>query len=446
MTDLAIVRRSMSSRLFSTVTTVITVAVAVALLLVLASMRDAGKKAFERGGGNMHMLVSADAEPMTAVLNNIFYARPPRAPLMWPQYEKIAHDYPLEFAIPLALGDSFRGFPVVATVPELFAKFQPAPATRWEFAGGRALQNDFEVVLGSVAGRSTGLKLGDQITLTHGTPGAAATGAHEHEGYRFTIVGILAPTGTSHDRAVFTTLQSSWILHAQDRIERSEGAAAGKEEEHEPGEADHDHEEDHEEHAVTAADLIPEDRKITGIYLRVITRSGSNVSADLPRVFNDLRGRPGLTVAQPKQEIDRLFAIVGNVNQILLVMAGVVMVSSGISIMVALYNSMEQRRRQIAVLRVLGASRPRIFGLILTESAILGVIGAVAGVALALAGGWLVSLVARQRLGLVLEPWPSPRWAAGVAIAAVLLAALAGIIPAVMAYRTSVARNLKPIG
>jgi putative ABC transport system permease protein len=98
------------------------------------------------------------------------------------------------------------------------------------------------------------------------------------------------------------------------------------------------------------------------------------------------------------------------------------------------------------VLRVLGASRPRIFGLVLTESAMLGLLGAVSGVVLAVVGGWIVAAMARQRLGLILEPWPAIRPAIAVGLAAILLAALAGLVPAVMAYRTSVARNLKPIG
>ena len=122
------------------------------------------------------------------------------------------------------------------------------------------------------------------------------------------------------------------------------------------------------------------------------------------------------------------------------------MVSSGIAVMLALYNSMEQRRRQIAVLRVLGCSRPRIFGLVLTESAMLGLLGAIAGVALCVIGVRIVAMIMKERLGLVIETDLPLRWVLGLVLATVGLAALAGIIPAVMAYRTSVARNLKPLG
>lgn len=454
MTDFTIIRRSLWSRLFSTVTTIITVAVAVALMLILLSMRDAGQRAFARGGGNMHLLVSADSDPMGAVLNGVFYARPPRRPIMWSKYQEIAAKFPLEFAVPVQLGDSFRGFPVLATSDEFFSKFTPTPGTPWRFASGKTFDGNYQAVLGAAVAKSTGLKLGDSIVLTHGTPDSRGGGAaHEHGEFKYRIVGILGPTGTSHDRAVFTNLESAWLIHAFDRIERAEAAEAAKSKPAgaEAGHEDHAHDEGAHDHAhdhalPTAADLIDEDRKITGIYLRVVTPPGSNVSAVLPQVFNMLRRDTSITVSQPKQEIDKLFGIVGNINQILLAMAGVVMVSSGIAIMLALYNSMEQRRRQIAVLRVLGCSRPRIFGLVLTESAVLGLLGAAVGIIGAAAGGVIVATVMKQRLGLVIDPTLSPPWVLGVAAATVALAALAGVVPAAMAYGTSVAKNLRPLG
>jgi putative ABC transport system permease protein len=460
MTDFTIIRRSMTARLFSTVTTVVTVGVAVALMLVLLSMRDAGERAFARGGGNMHLLVSADTDPMTGVLNGLFYARPPRRPLTWAKYEELRGWVPFEdrektgqfvdgFMVPVQQGDSFRGFPVLATSGEFFSRFTPTPGGAWGLREGRFFEKDYETVLGSSVARATGLKPGDQIVLTHGTPDSRnrmagltpGEGTHEHSQFKYTVVGILRPTGTSHDRGVFTNLESAWIIHAHDRIEREEAREAvvnGAPHKNEKG--------DHDEKVPTAADLIDDDRKITGIYVRLVSAPGSAAPAVLPQVFDRLRRDASITVSQPKQEIDRLFTIVGGINQILVAMAGVVMISSGIAIMLALYNSMEQRRRQIAILRVLGCSRPRIFGLVITESAMLGLLGAAAGIGVAAAGGFLVAWVLRQRLGLFVEPSLSAVWVVGIAAATVALAAAAGVVPAVMAYRTSVAKNLRPLG
>ena len=127
-------------------------------------------------------------------------------------------------------------------------------------------------------------------------------------------------------------------------------------------------------------------------------------------------------------------------------MAGVVLLSSGIGILLALYNSMSERRRQIALLRVLGASAPRVFMLILTESAIIGLIGAVIGVGVAMLGARLVASAVRVNLGLYVEPTLTPEWIVGLVGGTLLLAMLAGLLPALIAYRTNIPRNLRPIG
>jgi putative ABC transport system permease protein len=342
------------------------------------------------------------------------------------------------------MGDSYRGFPTLATTIDFFKKFKPDVEFGWELAEGRFFGDDFEVVVGAAAAKAADLTIGDTISLTHGAERNAADTGHVHDEYSFTVVGSLKPSGTPHDRAIITNLESAWIIHAHDRIERE---GHGDEQEHDRQEDDHDHaEENHEPHKVTREDLTPDDRKITGIYLRLMTRPGSDASASLAPVFDQLRRDTTITVAQPAQQIGNLFRIVSNIDQIFVGLAGVVMVSSGIAVMLALYNSMEQRRRQIAVLRVLGCSRARVFGLVLTESAMLGLTGAVLGVALCLGGAWLVAAILKRELGLVINPALDLRWTLVVVVLTTLLAALAGVIPAAMAYRTSVARSLRPQG
>ncbi|NUQ68266.1 MAG: ABC transporter permease [Phycisphaerales bacterium] len=429
MTDWTIIRRSMTGRMFSTVTTVLTVGVAVALMLVLLAMQGAGRRAFERGSGNMHLLASADASPLVAILNGIFYANAPRRPLTWAQFDRVARSAPWEYAVPTQYGDSFMGLPVLATNTDFFARFQPNPGSAWRLREGRFFEAPFEVVVGARAARATGLKVGDTIHLTHGAPqsrdlgDASAVAPHVHTEYDYHVVGILEPTGGSHDRALFTDLSSAWIIHAHDRRVRENPGAGRTTQEH----------------------LTDADRLITGIYLRLVTRAGSDTPANLPQVFDQLRRDATLTIAQPKQELDRLFLIVGNVNELLVAIAAVVLVSSGIAIMLALYNSMEQRRRQIAVLRVLGASRSRIFGLVTTEAALIGMLGAVVGIALSAVGAAAAAGVMKTRLGLDIDAALPPREIVRVVLIAVALSTLAGFVPAMMAYRTSVAKNLRPI-
>jgi putative ABC transport system permease protein len=429
MTDLTIVRRSMSVRLFSTVTTILMVGVAVALMLTLIALKDATKNAFSRGTGNMHLLISADSSPMVSVLNGVFYANPPARPIEWPKFGQLVRSAPWEFFIPIQQGDSYMGYPVLASTPEFFSKFEPNDKEPWSFAQGRAFDKAFEVVIGSTVAKASGLKLSDTIYLTHGIASsrqlgpADAAAPHIHTDFSYTVVGVLNPTGSSHDRALFTDLDSSWTIHAHDRRKREAPDTA----------------------TTTVEDLTDADRKITGIFARVATRPGSDVSAAIPSTAYRLRADPTITVAMPKTEIDRLFSIVSNIDKVFLAMAVVVILSSGISITLALYNSMEQRRRQIAVLRVLGSSRARILRLVLAESALLGILGCLLGLAVSYVGGQAGAATLKAQLGIFLDPTlplvPTAQVLGGTA----LLAMLAGLIPAIMAYRTPVAKNLKPI-
>jgi putative ABC transport system permease protein len=424
MTDLAIIRRSLASRLFLTVTTVLTVAVAVGLMLVLLAVKDASARAFERGPGNMQLIVSRDGSPLVSVLNGVFHANAPRRSLAWSEYEALAARYPLEYAIPIQQGDSHRGYPVVATTPEMFTAFEPhgRAGGAWTLRDGRFPAGTWEVVLGAKAAAGTGLAVGDEIVLAHGhvDPGHG----HRHGDFAFRVVGVLDPTGGPHDRVVFTSLESAWIIHAHDRRRQADPSVE----------------------TTTLDDLVDGDRLITGIYLRVVSREGRLLGAGLQQVFDDLRRDPTITVAQPGQQIRALFAIVSSIDQVFVGLVVVVMFGSAIAIMLALYSSTEQRRRQIAVFRVLGFRRGRIVGLVLTEAAMLGLIGAVTGIVLGAIGGRIVATVMQARLGLVLEPEPLSRWTLIVLTATILMSALAGIIPAVRAYRVPVVKNLAPLG
>lgn len=435
MNDMIIVLRSLRVRLLASSVTVAMVAIAVALLLVLMSLREAASQAFRRGTGNIHLLVSADASPLVGVLNGLFYANAPANPIAWAKYEEIKNSFPWQWAIPTQLGDSFRGSPVMATTPEFLSNFEPVSGKPFQFASGKAFAEDFQVVAGSQAASEYGLSVGQKIVFSHGT-GASREGGHEHADHPYEVVGILNSTGSAHDRALFTNLQSTWIIHAEDRREKAEQAA------HEE-EAEHDHAHDHEH--VDAADLTDADKLVTGILLRLPTRPGSDASASIAAQFDRLRRDMAITVAQPAQQIGRLMAIVGDIDWLFLAMAVVVLVSSAISIMLAMVASMELRRRQVAVLRVLGASAWRVFALAITESTLIGLIGSILGAILAFGGSAIASTILAQRIGITVAGTIDPRSAALVIAGAVALAALAGIIPAIKSYRTPVARHLRPI-
>ncbi|MEM7623454.1 MAG: ABC transporter permease, partial [Planctomycetota bacterium] len=314
ITDATFIGRSLTGRLFSTSITAATVAIAVALMLVLLGMRDAGRQAFERGYGNMHMLITKEDSALVSMLNSVYYAGAPRRALSAEEFTRLEASAPWDWFIPTQIGDSYRNRPVMATTRAFFEAFVPAPNIPWELAEGRFFSDTFEIVVGADAARGTGLRVGDTISLTHGAPGPGGRlpdGAHAHDEFTYTVVGILAPTGSAHDRALFSTLEGSWVLHAHDRRLAESG----------PGIS-----------LTTTADLLDRDRLVTGIYARLITREGRTIPANLQQVFDQLRRDPTVTVAQPFQEINALFQIVGNIDRIIIGLAAVVLVSSGIGI------------------------------------------------------------------------------------------------------------------
>lgn len=430
-----VVLRSMLGRRFQTVTTSLTVAIAVGLLLTILSVRDATRQTLERGAGNMHLVISAEPSPLVSVLNSVFYAGTPSRALPWLQVLQLKRDPRVAYALPVQQGDAYEGFPVSAVEPDFFEHFSPVssydPAggesrDRWRLARGRSIAGRFEAVLGERVARESGLDVGDVLQLTCGLGGGLGRGGgFVHAGFPYTVVGVLEGSGTPHDRVIFADLASGWIVHAQDKRDRESGGGGER---------------------VTEADLTSADRLVTGVYLRGVVRDGRQASSAIAELASELRGTPTLTVASPAAEIDALFRIVSRVDRILIAMAYVVLVSGAVSIMLALYTAGQMRRREVATFRVLGASRGRLVRWVLAEAMLLGAMGAVAGVVLSVAGGLLVSAGLKAQLGLVVTPAVSP-WAIGVVcLSAVFLAALAGMAPAVLAYRTAVAEHLRPLG
>ena len=452
MSDWTIVTRSLQARLFSTALTVLTVAVAVCLLLTILTMRNSGRRAFERGAGDMHLLVSAEQSPLVSVLNNLFYANPPRRYLTWERFEQLKKEAPWAYTVPLSLGDSLGQYPIVATTPEYFTIAKPDVGEAWRLRIGKIFSQDFEVVLGATVADTTGLSIGDTIYPSHGISQREESATHasthvtKHDGedhdhddaapeqelvdgithihrdFPCKIVGLLGPTGGSADRAVFLSIGTNWLMHAHDRRQRENPAARKP----------------------TMSDLLDEDKKLTAVMLRLQSPGGSETPAALPVFFDKLRKDPTIMVASPRQEIGNLFKIVDNANRVFLAIAGAVFLSSGVAIMLALYNSMQTRQRQLAVLRVLGASSGRIVRLAITESAIIGLAGALIGLVLGLAGAAFASEMVQARLGVIIEPRLAWQHVLIVTVGAVVLACLAGIVPALMAYRVSVSQNLKP--
>ena len=359
-------------------------------------------------------------------------------------------------AIPLCLGDYFGRFRVVGTTPDFFneLRFGPANDRQYEFSEGRNFENYneqhgyFEAVLGAAVAREMKVKLGDEISPTHGDP--EGTGHAQ----KFTIVGILKSTATPNDRAAFINMEGFYLMddHAkplerdEEQGESSQPPSAMIANDTPPTDASAHQHSDH----ARPAPLPVEQRQVTSILLKTVNQV---VAVGLPGIIN----KEG--VAQcvlPIKEINNLFYLIVNpIQSALLILTAMICVVSGISILVSIYNSMSDRRHEIAVMRALGANRGTVMTVILLESVLLSLGGGVGGWLCGHGLNWLASGEIEQRTGVTMsffsvappldvDAWVlgsiSPEWLLVPAL--VGLAIIVGFLPAMSAYRTDVAESL----
>jgi putative ABC transport system permease protein len=349
-------------------------------------------------------------------------------------------------AIPICLGDSYtnnnRRFRVVGTTPDLF-KIEYAEGRSYRFSSGdnfspnfRDPAHFFEAVIGSVVASQTGLKVGDTFEPTHGISKEDEGSKHE----AFTIVGILEPTGTPNDRALFVNIEGFYVLdnHAKDGQRRIHIDADGK---------------------IHVEPLPIEQREVTAILLRVRDRPGHNADMDAARLEgiinrgSDDRIQSGeefdiSKVGQavyPTREVFELFdGLVGRLQQILLILAILIVVVAGVGIMVAIYNSMSERVRDIAVMRALGAGRFTVMMVVLLESSLLACLGGLCGFFLAHGLiGWVIGpFIIEPQTGVSLRFLQFVEYELALIPGLIVLSALAGFLPALAAYRTDVGKAL----
>jgi len=428
--------RSIQQRALASVLTAVSMGLGVALVVAVLVVHDVVRQSFRRGGEGFDLLVGDKGGELDLVLSSVFYMRRPvgNIPDSYRRELLEGRVYPqvtIEAAIPICLGHSYQDFPVIGTVPEMFEKLTYEDGSPvYRFAEGENFKPDShdEVVIGFNVARETRKKLGDKLKAKHGTGPAA----HEHE-QEFTVVGILAHSGTPNDRALFINKDVIYAIHAHEaEDEHAHGEEGEAEDEHAHGEEAHVHE-DHE-HAHD-----DESRPVTAL-LVCLDKSSRPWTWSLQDAIN--KGPVARAVVPSSVISTFLRQVIGNIQLVLLIMAVLIVVVAGMGIMVSIYNSMTDRRHEIAVMRALGASRMTVMLVILVESILLSLGGGVLGLVLGhgLIGALspiifeqtqvAVGLLHFRPIELVLIP------------GLIVLASLVGYLPAVAAYRTDVARSL----
>jgi putative ABC transport system permease protein len=362
-----------------------------------------------------------------------------------------------ELAIPLCLGDFYGRFRVVGTTPTLFDNlvYDVENNRKFEFAQGRnfhaydAENGFFEAVVGATVAREMNITVGQKIAPKHGDPEG-----HTHA-QTFTVVGILRSSGTPNDRAVFVNMEGFYLMadHAKPLEESSAEPVeqpTTREEWEKMKSASAKKKAEAEQHQ--AHDPLPvEQREVTAILLKVPYMFA-------PGLENAINEGTQAQAVLPVAVIYRLFEFIVNpIQWILLLLTAMICVVSGVSILVSIYNSMSERRGEIAVMRALGAGRGAVMSIILLESTLLALGGGLLGWVVGHLGTWALSPWIEQQTGVqvglgmgepalqilpLIAPWLSVPLESVLLPALVLLAILVGLWPAISAYRTDVARSL----
>ena len=396
MTLWLIVRKSLRQHLLSTIITAVSIGLATGLLMSIVAVKDQSMRAFTNVSGGFDAVMGSRGSKLSLVLFSVFHMDKAPGTLPWEEYEAIKGNRRLiKAAVPIVVGDNFQGFRIVGTTRDLFdIEYESG---KKHSAQGRLFNDDVqEAVIGSYVARRLGLGLGDIFQPYHGLD-YNPDKKHETD---YVIVGILDPSNTPTDHVIWIPLKGLQNMPGHDKTKATE---------------------------------------ISAILLQFNSPQQGPIYADQVN-----KGTRDKTVAIIAPEVTNFFQRFEWLRVVLGVMAVLVALVGGGGILASLHNTMNERRREFAILRALGARRGTVFSAIILESSTITVLGVMIGFAfyagfIALAAHYIADMT-----GVVINPMEPNVVMALAPVGIVALGTLAGILPAMKAYRTDVAENLIP--
>lgn len=403
---------SLANRRFTALVTVATISLSVLLLLSVERLRSEARDSFLRTVSGTDLIVGARAHPVQLLLYSVFHMGDATNNVSWASYQELAARDDVAWTVPISLGDSHRGYRVVGTTPTFFEHVRTGGDRALRFEQGQAFDGLFEAAVGAEVAQALGYSVGDPIVLAHGT---GAFTPNQHDDRPFTIAGILARTGTPIDQSVHVSLQAIEAIHLNWRS----GTRIGR-----------------------APDEIPPERlqprSITAFFVGLESRMAT---FNAQRAINEFRAEP-LTAVLPGVALQQLWSMLGMVEKALLLTAACVVAAGLLGMLAALLGTLSERRREMAILRALGAGPLTVSTLLLLEALLLTVVGIVFGLLLLHAGALLAAPMIERATGIALSlGWPS---VGELKLLALVLGAGAGVglIPAFLAYRRSLADGM----
>jgi putative ABC transport system permease protein len=422
--------KSIQQRFLSSSLTALSVALGVMLMVAVLVINGVVSDLFSQPSFGFNLVVGPKGSDLSLALSAIYRLDRPGEPLPYLFYKELKEHKAVEKAVPIAIGDVTEqgAFPIVGTVPEFFDldyAFGKPFRVRGQF-----LRTPWDAVIGSRVAAVNGWDIGSEFKLVHG--GAESDHVHDE---KFKVVGVLAPTGTPNDRSVFVSLSGFWAISGHEKplheaINRLEKFRYPVPEALRAKAAQppvHDH------------NLLDEQKEVTAIFVKTKGQTGAAAIALAGEINEDVRA----LAVNPVFPMKRLMTmIVDNIKLMLLVLTSLIIVVSAVSIFVSIYNSMADRRREIGIMRALGARRETVFTIILAESALLCLGGGVLGLLLGHGMVAIASPIIEARSGILVSPWSFEPMELILFPVLLLLGSLIGFLPGLAAYRTDVAAAL----
>jgi putative ABC transport system permease protein len=448
----------------NTLLSIILLTASVAIITLLILLQEQFEKKFNSNVEGIDLVMGAQGSPLQLILSAVYQVDAPTGNISYTEAKTWMDNPFVERAIPLAFGDNYRGFKIVGTTPAYLKHYEA------KIEQGKVFKENFEVVIGSTVAEKMKLKVGDQFFGSHGD----SEEGEVHDTHAYTVTGITAKTGKVVDNLILCTIPSVWAIHDHGHDHEVEEAHdhEGEEHNHEHTEGTtHDH--DHEAHTNEADDAHGHDHEVAGHdhdhaegeahshdhdhghdhdHEAEISEAGKEITAVLLKMKNKpallswqymIPMNTKMQAASPGKEINRLFSLFGIGLQALQYLAYGIMLISGISIFIALFNTLKERKYEFALLRVNGASRVQLLSLVLIESLILCVTGFVFGTIVGRIGLVLISGSSEEEFKMSFNPftfvWDKEGYLFLLTIAVGVVAAL---IPAIKAYSLNISKTL----
>ena len=412
---IAITWKSLCSRWSTALLALLAIAMSVALILTVEKIRRDARSSFTQTVSGTDLIIGARSGSIQLLLYSVFRIGNATSNISWESVEEIKERKAIDWVIPISLGDSHAGYRVLGTSHDYFEHYRYANKRLLSFASGKRFEDVFDAVIGSEVARQLGYEIGQEIVVAHGTGSVALV---EHDKQPFRVSGILEPTGTPVDRAIHVSLEGIEAMH----IDWRNGATV-------KGEG-------------TPADVIRgmelEPAAVTALLVGL--KSRATVFRE-QRAINTYRSEPLLAIL-PGVALQELWGLVSVAEIALLIVSVIVVIAGLVNLMSVLLAGLNERRREMAVLRSVGARPVHVFLLLCIESALLALGGIIAGLFLHYLIVGAGSVYLQERFGLAVQLGLPQSAEIKILIGVALAGLVAGMIPAMQAYRKSLADGL----